>query len=347
VVDIHAHYVPEAYLNIIETEGAPHGLRLNRSDPEAPAIEIRGSLGGPLRSAFWDLDVRLREMDRQGVEVHALSLSHPMAVWGDGALGQRVARLVNDAMSEAHMAFPDRIVGLATLPLQDPVRAVEELDRAARLPGIRGVYLGTNVNGRELSHPDLMPVWARIEALKLPVFLHPINPIGKERMDRYYLHNLLGFPFDTTLAAAHLIFGGTLDRVRRVTIGLAHAGGTLPYLVGRLDRGHRVRKECEHLAKKPSAYLRRFRYDTIGHAPESIHYLIALVGSERVMLGSDYCFDMGYDRPVEVVTGLAGISRKEKAAILGGTAARLLRLAWREPSIRRVGRAATISGRDR
>jgi aminocarboxymuconate-semialdehyde decarboxylase len=300
---------------------------LNRTDPKAPAIEIHGVIGGPLRSAFYDLDIRRKEMDRQGVDVHALSLTHPMSYWGDGAVGLRVSRLVNDAMVEAHRAFPDRFVGLATLPLQDPARSLEELDRVVSLPGIRGVYLGTNVNGRDLAHPDLVPVWARLEALKLPVFLHPINPIGKERTGPYYLHNLLGFPFDTTLAATHLIFGGTLDRFPRLVVGLAHSGGTLPYLVGRLDRGYKVRKECKHLKRAPSAYLRRFLYDTIAHAPDTLRYLIDRVGVERVLLGSDYCFDMGYPRPVEVVTRLTGLPRAAKAKILGATAARLLRLA--------------------
>lgn len=326
VVDIHAHYYPEAYLHIIEAEGEPFGVRLNRSDPKAPAIQVGPTLGGPLRSAFFDLDIRRREMDRQGVQVHALSLSHPMAYWGNGALGLRVARLVNDAMAEAHTAFPDRFVGLATLPLQDPGGASEELERAARLPGIRGVYLGTNINGRDLADPEFFSVWARIEALKLPVFLHPLNPIGGERIGQYYLHNLLGFPFDTTLAAAHLIFGGVLDRFRRLTVCLPHAGGTFPYLIGRLNRGYKVRKECRHLTKAPATYLRRFTYDTIGHAPEAIRYLIALVGADRVMLGSDYCFDMGYERPVDVVTRLAGIPRADRTRILGSTAAKLLRL---------------------
>ena len=327
VVDTHAHYVPEAYLRIIETEGAPFGIGINRSNPKAPAIEIHGVIGGPLRSAFWDLDLRRKEMDRQGVQMHALSLSHPMATWGDGAVGLRVARVVNDALVEAHRAFPDRFTGFATLPLQDPKRALEELERVQRLPGIRGVYMGTNVLGRELADKELWPVWERIEQLKLPVFLHPIDPVGKERMRPFYFHNLLGFPFDTTLAAAHLVFAGVLERYRKLTVGLAHAGGTFPYLIGRLDRGRAVRPECRDLPRRPSAYLRRFFYDTIGHAPATIRYLADLVGIDRLLLGSDYCFDMGYERPVEVVTAVPGLSRADRRRILWDNAAKPLRLA--------------------
>jgi aminocarboxymuconate-semialdehyde decarboxylase len=325
-IDIHAHFFPEAYLGALEQAGPAHGVSLNRSNPRGPAIQIGSTLGGPMRSTFWDLEARLREMNRAGVRVHALSLTYPMVYWADADLGAHLARLTNDAMSQAHTAFPDRYVGLGTLPLQDPARALRELDRAAGLPGIRGVYLGTNVKGRELSDPVFLPVWERIHALRLPVFLHPLDVVGAQRLAPYYLANLLGNPFDTAIAAAHLIFGGILDRFPRLTVCLPHAGGAFPYLVGRLDRGRKVRKELAHLKRPPSAYLRRFTYDTISHAPGALRYLIACVGADRVMIGSDYCFDMGYTRPVDIVSRWTRLSRADRDRILGGNAARLLRL---------------------
>jgi aminocarboxymuconate-semialdehyde decarboxylase len=210
--------------------------------------------------------------------------------------------------------------------MQEPKLALQELDRAAALPGIRGVYLGTNIRGRELSEPDFFLVYERMEALKLPLLLHPIDVVGAQRLAPFYLGNLLGNPFDSAVAAAHLIFGGVLDRFKRLTVCLPHAGGAFPYLVGRLSRGWKVRSECKHLHRPPSAYLRRFTYDTITHSPEALRYLIGLVGADRVMIGSDYCFDMGYQRPVQIVTRLRGLSTADKARILGGNAARLLRL---------------------
>jgi aminocarboxymuconate-semialdehyde decarboxylase len=266
-------------------------------------------------------------MDRQGVAVHALSLTVPMVYFADGEVGQRLAEVVNDSMSEAHRAFPDRFVGCATLPMQDPKRAVAELERAAALPGIKAVYLGTNVNARELSDAAFAPVFAACEARRLPVLLHPLNVIGAARLGAFYLNNLLGNPFDTAVAAAHLVFGGVLDRHPKLEVCLPHAGGAMPYLVGRLQHGQRVRPENQKVARKPfSAYLRRFTYDTISHAPESMRYLVDLVGADRVMLGSDYCFDMGPTRPREIVDKQLRLSSVDRARILSGNARRLLGL---------------------
>ncbi len=324
-VDIHAHFYPESYLTLLAEEGARFGVQLSTSNPKGPVIETGRLRTGPLRAAFTDLDLRRREMDRQGVRVHALSLTTPMLYWADGEFGLRLARAFNDALDQAHTAFPDRFVGLATLPMQEPTLALEELNRVRRMPGIRGVYVATNVRGRELSDPDFFPIYERLEGLRLPLFLHPIEVIGAERLTSYHLGNLLGNPFDTAVAAAHLIYGGVLDRFTRLTVCLPHAGGAFPYLVGRLSRGWKVRSECRHLKRPPSAYLRRFTYDTISHSAEALRFLIGQVGADRVMLGSDYCFDMGYERPVGVVTTLR-LSRTDRDKILGGSAARLLRL---------------------
>ncbi|HXK26747.1 MAG TPA: amidohydrolase family protein [Candidatus Binatia bacterium] len=324
-IDIHAHFVPEEYLRLVEAEGERYGLRL-RHGPDGPLIVAGHVVIGPVTAPYHDLDLRLKEMDAQGVAVHALSLMPPMVYWADGALGNRLARLVNDAMAAASGAHPERFVFLATLPMQDPEAAVNEVNRAVTQLGARGIYLGTNVRGKELTDPSFLPVFERIDALRVPIFLHPLNVIGAQRLTSYYLHNLLGNPFDTAVAAANIIFSGLLDRFPKLKICLPHAGGALPYLIGRLNHGWKVRQECKALKKPPSSYLRRFTYDTISHAPKSLSYLIDLVGADQVMMGSDYCFDMGYERPVKAVTALK-LSRPDQEKILGGNAARLLRLA--------------------
>jgi aminocarboxymuconate-semialdehyde decarboxylase len=280
---------------------------------------------GPITPRYYDLKVRLRSMDRQRVAIHALSLMPPMVYWGDGALGSRLARAVNDAMAQASRAYPERFVFLATLPMQDPGAAIDEAERAVTDLGCRGIYLGTNIKGKELTDPSFLPVFERIDSLRVPVFLHPLNVIGAQRLTSYYLHNLLGNPFDTAVAAANMIFSGFLDRFPKLDMCLPHAGGALPYLIGRLNRGWKVRQECKALKKPPSSYLRRFTFDTISHAPESLRYLIDLVGADRVLLGSDYCFDMGCERPVKAVADLE-LSRDDQEKMLGGNAKRLLRI---------------------
>jgi aminocarboxymuconate-semialdehyde decarboxylase len=327
-IDVHAHFFPESFLRLIEVEGASNGARIERT-PRGPVIVVDGmpGTGLSLDPTYWDLDRRVRAMTRQGVQVHALSLTAPMVYWAAPELGVRLARAFNDAVVEAHRAYPDRFVGCATLPLQDPAAGLAELDRVAALPGIRAVYAATNVADRDLSNPALFPVLERCQALRLPVLLHPLNVIGAaRRLAPFYLRNTLGNPFDTAVAAAHLIFGGVLDRLPRLEVGLPHGGGALPYLAGRLEHGQQVRPEARDRARrKVTAYLRRFSYDTITHSPGALRFLVETVGADRVMLGSDFCFDMGYARPRRIVERL-GLRAADRTRILRGNAAKLLRV---------------------
>ena len=325
-IDIHAHYYPETFLELIAADGAEFGATVSTSNPKGPVIDVGLLHAGPLARKFIDLDERVAEMDAQGVRVQALSLTQPMVDWAGGGLSKKLAETFNDALSDAHQAYPERLVGLATLPLHDPALALAELERLRGLPAIKGIYLATRILERELSDPAFFPVYERIEDLGLPVFLHPVEVIGMERLKPFFLGNLLGNPFDTAVAAAHLIFGGVLDRFPKLEFCLPHAGGAFPFLVGRLNHGWAVRAECKHLEHGPETYLKRFYYDTISHSGEALGYLIDQVGAERVMLGSDYCFDMGYERPVEVVSGHPALSAKDKALILEGNARRLLGL---------------------
>ena len=331
-VDIHAHYFPEAYLNLFNEEGRRFGAESHiTSDgfyfkvPASIGVTSLGSPSAPLAAKFIDLKQRIADMDQQGVSVQAISLTSPMVYWGDAEFDHKLATAWNDAASAAHQSYPSRLVGLLTLPMLYPDRAVEELNRAAKLPGMRGVYLGTNINGHDLDSTLFEPVWARIEELGLPVFLHPLQTIGGERLQPYYLENLLGNPVDTAIAACHLIFGGVLDRHPRLQVTLPHGGGVLPILTGRLDRGWQVRAEAKHLPVAPSTYLQRFTYDTIVHSKSVMEFLIKEVGAERVMIGSDYCYNMGYERPLQFLEEL-DLNSQQRAQIMGDTAATLLKL---------------------
>ncbi len=323
-IDIHAHYYPETYLKLVAEEGAEFGVSCSFGDPDGPIIDVGGVKSPPLERRYYDLEDRLTSMDEQGVSVHALSLTQPMVYWASADLSRRLSEAYNDSCVAAHEAYPERFLGLAMLPMQEPAMALAELERVASLPGIRGVYMATRVLDRELSDSAFFPVYEAIEDRGLTIFLHPVKVVDPTRLRKFYLTNFIGNPTESAIAASHLIFGEVLDRFPKLTFCLPHAGGTFPYLIGRITHGWEVRPECQHLKTPPVEYLRRFYYDTITHSHPALEYLIALVGPDRVMLGSDFCFDMSYQRPVEVVTEHAGLSESDQALILSGNAKRLL-----------------------
>ncbi|HVB48386.1 MAG TPA: amidohydrolase family protein [Burkholderiales bacterium] len=325
-VDVHAHYYPKAFLDVVAEHGPAHGVEWCMVEGKGPQFKVGHVMTGPLGPRYVDLDARLAAMDEQGVEVHALSLSQPMLYWAGRTLGERLAATFNEELARAHEKHPRRLVGLATLPMHEPDLAVREVERAARLAGVRGFYMATRVLDKDLSDPALFPVYERIEALGLPLFLHPVFVIGAERLERFYLTNLLGNPFESAIAAAHLIFGGVLDRFPRLVVVLPHAGGAFPWLVGRLQRGWEKREDLKKLAAGPLEYLRRFYYDTIGYSEHVLDYLVQVVGADRVLMGSDYCFPIAYERPVEVVSSHPRLAEDAKRDITERNARALLNI---------------------
>jgi aminocarboxymuconate-semialdehyde decarboxylase len=324
-IDIHAHFYPAELIAIWKAEGPRCGGEVGEVEGK-PVLKAGAVQAGPLNPRFTNVDARIEAMNEQGVALHAMSLSLPMVYWADAALAQKLSEAYNDAAAAAHQRHPDRLVSLAILPMNYPEAAGKELERARRLPGTHGVYMATAIAGRELSDPMFFPVYEAIEAAGLPVFLHPNTVIAPERLKAHYLQNLLGNPFETAIAAAHLIFGGVLDRFPKLTVCLPHAGGAFPYLVGRLNRGWEKRPELAHHKTSPLEYLRRFYYDTISYHGPALDYLTQLVGADRVMMGSDYCFPIALERPVEIVTDHPGFTAEDKALVLEGNARRLLGL---------------------
>ena len=325
-VDIHAHFFPQEYLDVLAGEGPRFNVEY-RAAEEGFYIKTEARFQGPLPYRVVDLKKRIADMDAQGTAVQAMSLTGPMAHWGDEEMSHKLARAWNDAASAAHVEYPTRLVGLLTLPMLFSDRAVDELNRASRLPGMRGVYMGTNINHRDLDDPLFEPIFARINELELPIFLHPLQVVGGQRTAPFYLSNLLSFPFDTAIAACHLIFGGVLDRHPKLQFSLPHGGGVLLMLMGRINHGATVRPEIEklRLPQPPSKYLHRFTFDTVVHSKSIMEFVVGEVGAERIMIGSDYCFDMGYERPVHFLDQV-DITSAQKRMILGENAARILKL---------------------
>ena len=325
-IDVHAHWYPKRFLDLVAQHGAEFGIEWREVEGKGPQFKAGHLMTGPLGPNYIDLDARLSAMDAQGVHAQALSLSQPMNYWAGRGLGEKLAAVFNEELALAHEKAPKRLVGLAALPMHEPDLAVKEVGRAAKLQGMRGFYMATRINERELSDPAFFPVYERIEALGLPIFLHPVYVIGAERLEKYYLTNLLGNPFEAAIAAAHLIFGGVMDRFPKLDIVLPHAGGAFPWLVGRLNRGWEKRADLKHIKQAPVDYLRRFYYDTVGYSHHVLDYLVRVVGADRVLMGSDYCFPIAYEKPVEIVTAHPTLGEDHKHAICEANAARLLKL---------------------
>ena len=326
-IDTHAHWFPPEWIELIAREGGRNGAEVATDGSgaitkfQAPGINRQG-----FARQYVEIPIRLKIMDEGRVDMHALSLTSPMVYWATSEFGLRLSQAFNDACSAVHLKYPKRFVGMAMVPMQAPALAVQEVERAAKLPGIRGVYMATHVNGKNLDEEAFFPVYAKCEALGLPIFLHPVAPVGRERTRKYHLGNFIGNPTETGIAAASLVFGGVMDAYPKLDVMLPHAGGIFPSLIGRMDHGTTVRKECKHMTRPPSAYLRRFHYDTITHSDPILMNLIRQVGADRVVMGSDCPADMSYARPVDVVERLEDLTEAERGGILGGNAARLLKI---------------------
>jgi aminocarboxymuconate-semialdehyde decarboxylase len=332
-IDFHAHVIPGAYLDLVRAGRVP-GMRVERTATgdvlEVAAIGDAGQIAQrvPLTPAWLDPAARVAAMKASGVDVQVLSAVQFMYhYWTDAERAVELARVTNDGIAALVAADPARFAGMATVPLQDAAAAVAELERAHGELRLRAVEIGTHVNGGPLEAEVLAPFWARAETLGTVVFIHPYSPLGRDRLGAYYLHNLLGNPFETALAMSRLIFGGVLERHPRLRLCLAHGGGALPSVVGRLERGHEVYEVCRaHDARRPASYLGRVWYDTITHDVMALEHLVARVGVSQVLLGTDYPFAIGDLDGVATVEKL-GVDRAARDAILGANAAALLGLA--------------------
>jgi aminocarboxymuconate-semialdehyde decarboxylase len=320
-VDIHAHYVSPRLVAEAERNGERYGVKIGRNaDGAAQLTFLHGMQIRPFLRELCDLALRLPEMDAAGVGLQVVSAWTDMA--GDDlpvAEGARWARLQNETMAEDVRAFPGRFGAMGTLPTQDVGLAVAELDYIVRDLGMRSIQLVSSVNGKDLDHPDFRPLWKRLHDLDVFVLLHPpFRPVGLDRCGDYFLNNLFSFPADTTIAAGRLIFSGILDEYPGLKICLAHAGGFLPYQIGRLDRGFAAHQACRRsLKRQPSELLRSFMFDTLTHNDDALSFLIATVGAERVVYGSDYPFEMLDPAGPKRVETLKGLTAAQRADILG------------------------------
>jgi aminocarboxymuconate-semialdehyde decarboxylase len=324
IVDFHNHYYPEAYL--AELERGRSQVRVARDSEGRTLVRYPGDYNVVVRG-HRSLEERIEIMDRAGIDVQAYSLTTPGLHVEKPKRGVELARVVNDAFAEGAERYPGRFAPLTALPLQDPAASVKEAERALTRLGHRGVLLFSHVNDRHLDDPAYLPLFELLEELGAPIFIHPTSPRALEGIEEYRLTAILGFLFDTTVAVSRLIFAGVLERHPKLTFVLGHLGGTVPYLVERMDRGFEAYRECrEHISKPPSEYVRRMYIDTVNFQPHALRMGLEFMGPDRLVLGTDYPHEVGnVGRALEAVRGL-GLDEGDESKILGGTAARLLGL---------------------
>jgi aminocarboxymuconate-semialdehyde decarboxylase len=325
VIDAHSHWYPQEFIDIVLREGAAHGGKLGRDASGSATFTLPG-MNSVFAPIYTDLESRIRMMDDAGINAQVLSLMQPMVYWAPPELGLQLSQAYNDACSAAHRKYPERFFGLAMAPLQSPELALRELERAGKLPGLRGLMMATAVNGRNLDDKALFPVYAKCEELGWPIFPHPIAPLGGERMRSYNMSNLLGNPVEIGVAAAALIYGGVLETYPKLEVMLPRAGGNLPFGIGRFDRNAETTPALKNMKQPPSAYLRRFYCDTIIENAQVLTALVRLMGADRVVFGTDYASANRDKRPVEFIEGLSELSPQERELILGGTAAKLFKI---------------------
>ena len=324
-IDTHTHILTDETIRLLTREAPKLAPKLSELDGENSVLDVAGVPYRPFPRGGWDIARRLADMDAAQVDVHVLSATPQTYYYDqDAAAAAALAAIQNEQIAKHVAEHPGRFLGIATLPMQAPERAAAELRRAVRELGLRGAMIGSNCQGKNLDDPSFEPLWAAAAELDAFLFIHPVSVAGMDRMKAYYLRNLIGNPLDTTIAAACLVFGGVMERHPRLTVCLAHGGGFVPYQKGRWVHGHAVRPEPQaKLAGSPQASLDRLLFDTILHSKAQLESMIGWVGASRVLLGSDYPYDMAMLDCVRHVRGLA-ISEAARAAILGAEAERLL-----------------------
>lgn len=326
-VDIHCHVLVPECEELVAPVFRPELDPFFRYAGEASDAVNRAQMS-TLLPKFTDPDQRLRDMDRMGVDVQAIAIAPPQYFyWTEPELGTRLSRIQNERIAHIVADHPDRFVPLGTLPLQDVDAALVELERVTDELGFRGLEICTNVNGVDFDDPRFLPFFERVQALDLLLVVHPHGFSHGERLAEHYLINLVGMPLDSTLFLSHLIFGGVLERFPRLKICVVHGGGYLPLYAARFDHAYEVRPEIrEHITQPPSAYLELLHFDTMVFDPSQLGQLIDRYGPDRVLLGTDYPFDMGEDDPVGLVDRVEGLAEADRTLVLGENAVRLLGL---------------------
>jgi aminocarboxymuconate-semialdehyde decarboxylase len=324
IIDFHNHFFPPQYLE--EILAGPSNIKVTFDSDNNPLLHYPGDYNIVVRE-HRDIDYRAEVLAKAGIDKQILTFTTPGTHIESPERSVELARIVNDSLAKIVDERSDRFAALATLPLNDPAASVAELDRAFGELRFKGVMLHSNINGVALSDERFWPLYEKASDLKAVFYIHPSFPVGVEAMTDYWLMPLIGFPFDTTLAAAKLVFSGAVEKFPGIRWVLGHLGGAIPYLAERLDRGYFAFKECrENITALPSEYLKKFYYDTVNFDVKALEFAVSFAGANHLVAGSDYPHQIGSLEKMKNSIERLSISPQEKAAIFGENAIELLGL---------------------
>ena len=323
-IDLHNHVVPPTIVDALSKHPDRYGMGIEEKDGKR-WFNSHGRLA-ELAPVFYDADAKVEWMDRNKLDIAAISVGPPIYFyWLSADVGLQAAKLANDGIAQMVAKRPDRLRGMAHLPMQDPDAAIAELERVVKEYKFKGVEVGTSIEGVELANPKFRKVLKTIEQLGCFVFTHPYQCLAQGGMGDYYLSNFVGFPLDTTLMVAHLMYSGALDELPDLKILLAHGGGYVPYQIGRFIHGFNVRPEPKTKTQtSPADLLRRFYFDALTHDPQAARHLINRVGADRVVIGSDHPFDMGPPDLMGAIDAIPDLSASEREYVCSLNALSLL-----------------------
>jgi aminocarboxymuconate-semialdehyde decarboxylase len=328
-IDIHTHILPERWPDLRERYGYGGWVRLEHHCPGCAKMMVDDRFFREIESNGWDPGTRIGDCDATGVDVQVLSTVPVMfGYWAKPEDGADLSRILNDHIAGIVRDFPERFVGLGTVPMQAPELAVKELDRCVNELGLAGIEIGSHVNDWNLEQADLFPVFEAAAELGAAVFVHPWDMMARDAMPKYWLPWLVGMPAETSLAICSMIFGGVIERLPNLRVAFAHGGGSFPATIGRVQHGFDVRPDLCAVDNDvpPRAYVDRIYLDSLVHEPAALRLLLEVFGAERIALGSDYPFPLGEHHPGQLIESMAELTDATRQRLLAGTALEFLGL---------------------
>ena len=330
-VDFHTHIIPEDIPDFAEKYGGERWPTLEKTCSCGANIMVAGKVFRDVTDQVWSPEKRIEDMDAEGVDIQVLSpIPVTFSYWAEPEAAEEMSKIQNNFIADTVKKYPDRFIGLGTVPLQDVEVSIREMERCINELGLKGIEIGTNINGLNLDDPSFTAFFEMAEKWGVPLFVHPWETLGTERMPRHNFMYTVGMPSETALAAASLINGGVMEKFPDLKVCFAHGGGSFPYILPRLDKGWEVWPHLRKTTKPPSHYAKNFYFDSLNYDPLNLKYLIDRFGYEKIVMGSDYPFLLREIPPGKVIDDTVDLTDEERQAILGRNALNFLNIEIKE-----------------